>query len=129
MNIVYNTYYLFIITYSCRLKQRYHYFITCIKSLTYNTHLSQSYVSDICIEPLIKFVDNFTHLLGPFFVIGVICLTTAVVYICYWIGLPYWWNKSPVITVFLLIIGNWLLVNVVFHYYMVRIKNYFVIPY
>lgn len=45
-------------------------------------------------------------------------LTTAVVSIAYWIGLPFWWEKSQVATIFLLIVGNWLLINVTFHYIM-----------
>lgn len=48
----------------------------------------------------------------------VILLTASIVYIAYYVGLPYWWNRSPFMTVILLIIGNWLLVNVCFHYYM-----------
>ncbi|XP_055381447.1 palmitoyltransferase ZDHHC16 [Condylostylus longicornis] len=93
-------------------------FKLCIRSLTYNEHMNQSYASDVCMEPIFWFVDNYTHLLGPFFVCGVAVLTAAVVYICYWIGLPWWWNKSPEMTVILLIIGNWLLLNVIFHYIM-----------
>ncbi|XP_066589228.1 palmitoyltransferase ZDHHC16A-like isoform X2 [Prorops nasuta] len=45
-------------------------------------------------------------------------LTVCIVYIAYWIGLPYYWEKSPSLTIVLLIIGNWLLMNVCFHYYM-----------
>ncbi|XP_024938502.1 palmitoyltransferase ZDHHC16A isoform X2 [Cephus cinctus] len=51
-------------------------------------------------------------------VVMVTLLTASIVYIAYWIGLPYWWDKSPGMTVALLIIGNWLLINVCFHYYM-----------
>lgn len=50
--------------------------------------------------------------------VGVAALTTSVVSIAYWIGLPFWWAKSQLMTVFLLIVGNWLLLNVVFHYIM-----------
>lgn len=111
----------------------------CFRSLFYNHHLSQGYVSDVCMEPIFWFVDNFTHLLGPvsgdsfrfshqqplnkippffqFFVVGVILLTSTVVSIAYWIGLPYWWELSPPCTIILVIIGNWLLLNVTFHYY------------
>lgn len=103
-----------------KLKDRFEYFILCFKSLLYNSHLSQSYVADILIEPIFKVVDSkiFSRFLGPFFVVAVTCLTTAVVFICYWVGLPYWWNKSPEMTVVLLVIGNWLLLNVCFHYFM-----------
>lgn len=37
----------------------------CFRSLFANHHMSQSYVSDVCMEPIFWFVDNFTHLLGP----------------------------------------------------------------
>lgn len=53
-----------------------------------------------------------------FLVIGVCLLTTSIVVIAYWIGLPYWWQKSPAVTLILIIIGNWLLINVIFHYTM-----------
>jgi len=51
-------------------------------------------------------------------VVGVAALTTSVVSIAYWIGLPFWWAKSQLVTYFLLVVGNWLLLNVVFHYIM-----------
>ena len=57
-------------------------------------------------------------MLLQFFVAAVCCLTASVVAIAYWIGLPYWWNKSPWTTVVLMVIGHWLLVNICFHYYM-----------
>lgn len=44
-------------------------------------------------------------------------LTASVVAISYWLGLPYWWERSPTMTVILLIFGNWLLMNITFHYY------------
>lgn len=45
-------------------------------------------------------------------------LTSTVVVIAHLIGLPYWWEKSPVMLVFLVIFGYWLLTNVTFHYIM-----------
>ncbi|XP_054747918.1 palmitoyltransferase ZDHHC16A [Anastrepha obliqua] len=80
--------------------------------------LITNFDSDTCLEPMFWFVDNYTHLLGPFFIFAVSGLTIAVVLFAYWIGLPFWWEKSPKATVVLLIIGNWLLLNVVFHYVM-----------
>lgn len=96
------------------------YLIYCIKSLMYNEHLSQSYIADVLIEPIFKIVDSkfFSRFLGPFFIVAVTCLTTSVVVIAYYIGLPFWWKKSPEMTIVLLIIGNWLLLNVSFHYFM-----------
>ncbi|XP_073997906.1 palmitoyltransferase ZDHHC16A isoform X1 [Rhodnius prolixus] len=84
----------------------------------YNHHLDANYVSDICMEPIFWFVDNFTKFLGPFFVACVVLLMTLVIIIAYYIGLPYWWNRNPQIAVVLVIIGNWLKVNTLFHYYM-----------
>ncbi|XP_048005288.1 palmitoyltransferase ZDHHC16 [Leguminivora glycinivorella] len=88
------------------------------RSLTYNEHMSQSYAVDFMLEPIFWFVDNFASYLGRVFVFCVTVLTTAVVAIAYWVGLPYWWQKSPYTTVFLVIFGNWLLLNIIFHYYM-----------
>lgn len=64
------------------------------------------------------FVDNFTHIIGPLFVCGVVVLTTSIVCIAYWLGLPYWWERDRHVTIGLLIVGHWLLVNVIFHYWM-----------
>ncbi|XP_058124268.1 palmitoyltransferase ZDHHC16 [Anopheles ziemanni] len=105
-------------TISQTIRFRWQYGKQCIRSLTYNHHMNQSYASDVCMEPIFWFVDNFTHLLGPFFVFAVICLTTAVVVICYWIGLPYWWNRNRYMTVFLMTVGHWLLLNVAYNFYM-----------
>ncbi|KAJ6640315.1 Palmitoyltransferase ZDHHC16 [Pseudolycoriella hygida] len=101
-----------------RIQNRYHYAKQCIMSLMYNHHMNQSYASDVCMEPIFWFVDNFTHLLGPFFVVGVAVLTATVVYIAHWIGLPFWYNKSPLMAFALVVVGYWLLFNVIFHYYM-----------
>ena len=105
----------------------------------YNKHLNQSYIADVCMEPIFSIVDShyFSKFLGPvisiiinfishslklvlfqFFIVAVTFLTTAVVVISYWIGLKWWWETSRIMTVIILIIGNWLLVNVTFHYYM-----------
>ncbi|XP_016951073.1 palmitoyltransferase ZDHHC16 [Drosophila biarmipes] len=100
----------------CRL--RWSYMKHCWHSLTFNAHMNSSYASDVCLTPIFWFVDNYTHCLGPFFVVGVAALTTSVVSIAYWIGLPFWWAKSQLVTYFLLVVGNWLLLNVVFHYVM-----------
>jgi palmitoyltransferase len=108
-----------------RLRENYDYIILCVKSLCFNKHLSQSYIADILIDPIFKVVDSkiFSTFLGPFFVCAVVCLTAAYVFICYWIGFPYWWAKSPEMTVFLMIVGHWLLLNVSFHYFMAAKTN------
>ncbi|CAH1377523.1 hypothetical protein MTP99_018932 [Tenebrio molitor] len=88
------------------------------RSLTYNHFMDQSYAADVCMEPMFWFVDNFTYAIGPLFVVAVVGLTTSVVFIAYWIGLPYWWQRNPYICVILVFIGHWLLLNISFHYYM-----------
>lgn len=80
--------------------------------------MDNSYAADVCMEPLFWFVDNSTYAIGPFFVIAVVVLTASVVFIAYWLGLPYWWHRNSLVCVFLVIFGNWLLLNVSFHYYM-----------
>ncbi|XP_050497182.1 palmitoyltransferase ZDHHC16B [Diabrotica virgifera virgifera] len=97
------------------LFQRCH--LTC-RSLTYNNFMDQSYVADVCMEPMFWFVDNFTYALGPIFVIAVVGLTASVVVIAYWIGIPYWWNRNAFVCLVLIVIGHWLLLNISFHYYM-----------
>lgn len=89
----------------------------CFKSLFFNTHLDQNYFSDVLMEPIFSVVDNFTKFLGPFFVVCVILIMTTVIGIAYFIGLPYWWNKNPNVAVILVIVGNWLKWNTLFHYY------------
>ncbi|XP_014369857.2 palmitoyltransferase ZDHHC16 [Papilio machaon] len=88
-----------------------------IQSLTYNEHMSQSYVIDCLLEPIFWIVDNFAGNLGQVFVFCVSVLTAAVVFIAYWIGLPFWWQRDPYTTIFLVLMGNWLLLNIIFHYY------------
>ncbi|CAH0746029.1 unnamed protein product [Diatraea saccharalis] len=70
------------------------------------------------LEPIFWFVDNFASCLGKVFVFCVSVLTAAVVLIAYWVGLPYWWQRNPQFTIFLVICGNWLLLNIIFHYIM-----------
>jgi palmitoyltransferase len=43
--------------------------------------MNQSYASDVLLEPIFWFVDNFASMLGPFFLVAVTVLTAAVVII------------------------------------------------
>lgn len=63
------------------IDEKYQYLCLCLKSLTFNVHVNQSYTSDVLLEPIFWFVDNFTSLLGPFFLVAVTVLTAAVVII------------------------------------------------
>ncbi|KAI1285929.1 Palmitoyltransferase ZDHHC16 [Halotydeus destructor] len=89
-----------------------------VVSLCYNEHLDSGYFADVAMEPMFWFVDHFTEALGPVFVGAVILSLTIFVSVAYSIGLPWWWDRSPAVTSVALIIGNWILVNVIFHYYM-----------
>ncbi|VVC36246.1 Hypothetical protein CINCED_3A005520 [Cinara cedri] len=101
-----------------RLNQVWHSFKIAFFNFVVNQNVSLERACDLLLEPLFKFVDNYTMILGRIMVILVVILTTFVVAIAYWIGLPYWWNNNKLLTVFLLIFGNWLLINVIFNYYM-----------
>ncbi|XP_019765029.1 palmitoyltransferase ZDHHC16 [Dendroctonus ponderosae] len=87
-------------------------------TLTYNHFLDASYMADVCMGPMFWLVDNFTNTIGVLLVAGVIGLTASTVLIAYWIGIPHWWNKSPYICVCLVIVGHWILLNIIFNYYM-----------
>uniref|UniRef100_A0A1B6DJI2 Palmitoyltransferase n=1 Tax=Clastoptera arizonana TaxID=38151 RepID=A0A1B6DJI2_9HEMI len=97
---------------------KWQYLKICLKSLFFNAHVDFNYVSDILMEPIIWFVDNFTKFLGPFFVLCVTVLMTTVIVISFWIGLPYWWERSCNFTIGLLVVGHWLMINTLFYYYM-----------
>ncbi|KAL4705678.1 hypothetical protein ACJJTC_018751 [Scirpophaga incertulas] len=99
---------------ACRFSEA----VLTAKSLTYNKHMCKNYAIDCLLEPIFWFVDNFAGCLGKVFVFCVVTLTAAAVSIAYWVGLPYWWQRDPTTTVFLVIFGNWLLINILFHYYM-----------
>ena len=68
-------------------------------------------------QPAFWFVDGFTLVLGPIFVAMVIFLTSSVVFVTYWIGLPYYIeHKSFPFLCFLLVVGHYILINIVFHF-------------
>jgi len=87
-------------------------------SLFYNYHLDSVYIVDTLMEPLFCFVYSFTKILGPFFVTTVILLISVYVIIAYLIGVPFYWHQSKIVLTLALIIGNYILINVIFHYYM-----------
>nr|XP_027229278.1 palmitoyltransferase ZDHHC16-like [Penaeus vannamei] len=99
-------------------KWKYGQILLTLKAIFYNEFMNSSYASEVLMEPMVWIVDHFSKALGPILVGGVITLTSSVVAIVYIIGLPYYWNKSPVLTSFLMVLGHWLLINVAFHFYM-----------
>ena len=89
-----------------------------MRSLFSNDHIDSGYIADTLMEPMFWFVDHFTESLGPIFVVLVIITLFVYVAIAYVIGLPFWLEKSYFVTAIALILGNWLLVNIVFNYLM-----------
>ncbi|KAK2712941.1 hypothetical protein QYM36_011591, partial [Artemia franciscana] len=51
-------------------------------------------------------------------VAGIAILLFFVVSIAHIIGIPFWWDRSPLATIIIISIGYWLLINVLFHYTM-----------
>ena len=98
--------------------RRWQLLLLTMKSLCYNEHLDRAYVIDTLMEPLFWFVDHFTEALGPIFVVLVVVSLVAYVSIAYCVGLPFWLERSYLVTAVALLIGNWLLINVVFNYWM-----------
>ena len=52
------------------------------------------------------------------FVILVWVLMAFLSGVAYVIGLPLYWNYSIPLTIFAVVLGHWILVNIAFHYYM-----------
>ncbi|XP_063846258.1 palmitoyltransferase ZDHHC16-like [Scylla paramamosain] len=102
---------------------KYDLFILTMKVIFYNEFLSTSYVFEVLMTPMVWVVDHFSKALGPILVFLVVTLTSSVVAVVYIIGLPHYWNKSPVLTCFLIVLGHWLLINVVFHFTMAAITD------
>ncbi|XP_065224703.1 palmitoyltransferase ZDHHC16B [Planococcus citri] len=89
-----------------------------VGSLFYNEQCNWDYVFDVALSPVFWFIDNYAGKLGKSFVVLCCLLMGCITVISYWIGLPFWWEKNPTAAVLLLIIGNWLMINCAFHYYL-----------
>lgn len=88
-----------------------------LATLTYNHFLDTSYASDVLLTPLFALVDQFTKTLGAILVAMVCALTTSVVLLAHWLGIPHWWAKHPAYCVFLVAVGHWILLNIAYNYY------------
>ncbi|XP_071525564.1 palmitoyltransferase ZDHHC16B isoform X2 [Panulirus ornatus] len=105
------------------IQWKYYLFILTMKAILYNEFVNMGYSMEVLMEPMVWIVDHFTKVLGPILVGGVVTLTSSVVAIVYIIGLPYYWQKSPVLTCFLIVLGHWILINVTFHFIMAAITD------
>jgi palmitoyltransferase len=94
-----------------------------VRSLFGNENIDSGYIADTLMEPMFWFVDNFTGSLGPVFVVLVIVALTGYVGIAYAVGLPFWLGRSYIVTAIALVLGNWILLNVVFNYTMALITG------
>jgi len=92
-------------------------FLFTLRSLTFNTSTSRAVVLDTIFEPVFSLVDHLARIIGPAFVLMVICLTTSVVVIYYAFLLPVILEYSTPWSVFHLVTAHWLLINIVFHYF------------
>ncbi|XP_074641614.1 palmitoyltransferase ZDHHC16-like isoform X2 [Tubulanus polymorphus] len=92
-------------------------------SLCFNSFTSTEVAVDVAMEPMYWCVDNFTKYLGPLFVLLVVCLTASVVVIFYMCLLPQKYYHSIGWTIYHLVFGHWLLVNLVFNYLMAVFTN------
>uniref|UniRef100_A0A4D5RZQ9 Palmitoyltransferase n=1 Tax=Ixodes scapularis TaxID=6945 RepID=A0A4D5RZQ9_IXOSC len=61
--------------------------------------------------------------MGPIFVTTITIVACTIITIAYTIGIPYWWQRNTWILAIALVIGHWLLVNIVFHYWMALTTN------
>ncbi|CAG7729050.1 unnamed protein product [Allacma fusca] len=86
-------------------------------TLFYHSSFSFDYCVDVVVEPVFWFVDHFTKLLGRFFVCLVCVLIFEVTFVAHVLGIPFWWDRSPVFTLILIVIGYWILVNILFNFY------------
>ncbi|XP_065556191.1 palmitoyltransferase ZDHHC16B-like [Artemia franciscana] len=69
-------------------------------------------------DQIFRIVDIVAPYFGPILVAGIAILLFFVVSIAHIIGIPFWWDRSPLATIILISIGYWLLINVLFHYTM-----------
>ncbi|KAK2572587.1 Palmitoyltransferase ZDHHC16 [Acropora cervicornis] len=97
--------------------ERLRVFLFTLRSLTFNTSTSLAVVLDTIFEPVFSLVDHLARIIGPAFVLMVICLTTSVVVIYYAFLLPVILEYSTPWSVFHLVTAHWLLINIVFHYF------------
>nr|XP_022341372.1 probable palmitoyltransferase ZDHHC16 [Crassostrea virginica] len=101
-----------------RCKEFTSWLILLRQTLFYNEFTSYMVALETAAEPLFWAVEKFSRYFGPIFMVVVVCLTTSVVVIFYICLLPHVYSQSLSKTLFHLVFGHWLLVNIVFNYVM-----------
>eukprot|EP00058_Branchiostoma_floridae_P022527 XP_002608017.1 hypothetical protein BRAFLDRAFT_213468 [Branchiostoma floridae] len=91
--------------------------VLTFKSLFCNAFLSPWVMWDTLMEPLLWFVEKVVKAFGPVFVFVVVSLVLSVIGIAWLVFFPIMRERSYVTLTFHLFFGNWLAVNVLFHYF------------
>ncbi|KAK3095184.1 hypothetical protein FSP39_011170 [Pinctada imbricata] len=101
----------------------FHWISLLSKTLCYNFFTSWTVALETGLEPLFCSLERFSKYLGPVFTSLVVVLTTSVVVIFYICLLPHVYDQSLSKTIFHLVFGHWLLINIVFNYFMAAFTN------
>lgn len=114
-----------------------------MQSILFNNDLTWQYLLNTILQPIFNFMDNYLRTLSPFLTAIVFVMLKVYIVIAYaiglshkffqwsWIlillflkiGIPYWYERSPVVLFIAFIIGHWVLLNAMFHYYMSLITS------
>lgn len=70
------------------------------------------------VEPVFWLIDSVLISIGPFLTVLVVFLSSYTVFSAYWIVYPYYEHQNKWLAYTLAGIGNWILLNFVFNYYM-----------
>ncbi|KAL1456271.1 hypothetical protein WDU94_001014 [Cyamophila willieti] len=70
------------------------------------------------VEPIFWVVDSVLISIGPFLTVLVVHLSSFSVFIAYWILYPFYKHQNEWLAYGLALLGNWILINFVFNYYM-----------
>ncbi|XP_008484264.2 palmitoyltransferase ZDHHC16A-like, partial [Diaphorina citri] len=88
------------------------------RSFFNNYILAEGGMTHAFVEPIFWVVDSVLISIGPFLTVLVIFISGFTVFIAYWILFPFYRRQSEWLAYTLAVIGNWILINFVFNYYM-----------
>ncbi|ESO96848.1 hypothetical protein LOTGIDRAFT_115412 [Lottia gigantea] len=105
-------------------RQKWEYWVLMYRTMFYNEFTTWNSCIDTAMEPMFWFVDHFAKYLGPIMVTFVVIMITFVVAVFYTCLFPrIYFTSHTLVTVAHFIFGNWLLINIVFHYLMGVFRN------
>lgn len=88
------------------------------KSFFNNYLLAEGGMTHAFVEPVFWVADSVLISIGPFLTMLVIFLSSFTVFVAYWIVYPFYKQQNAWLAYGLAAVGNWILVNFVFNYYM-----------